>query len=139
MVTPSTFAHHERVLGALLLLYCLASLIHFTHNAQFLSEYPNLPAWLTRFQVYAAWCCISAIGLVGYLVYRRGWRLSGLTVLAIYAVIGFDGLLHYDRAPLSAHTAAMNFTIWFEVVAAAIGLGAILQLAGRLVRHRPAP
>jgi hypothetical protein len=32
-------------------------------------------------------------------------------VLALYATLGFDGLLHYGRAPVGAHTAAMNLTI----------------------------
>ena len=39
-------------LAVLLLLYLAASLLHFVHNAEFLSDYPNLPAWLTRSQVY---------------------------------------------------------------------------------------
>jgi hypothetical protein len=42
------------------------------------------------------------------------------------AVFGFDDLLHYTRAPLGAHTLAMNFTIWLEVAAAAILLVAVV-------------
>jgi hypothetical protein len=50
-------------------------------------------------------------------------------VLAVYAALGCDGLLHYTRAPMEAHTAAMNFTIWFEVVAAALLLATVLAMA----------
>jgi hypothetical protein len=46
------------VLVALLLLYAVASFLHFAHNAELLSDYPNLPSWLTRagvlLGVYAA-------------------------------------------------------------------------------------
>ena len=88
-----------------ILLYCATSFAHFAHNAEFLTDYPNLPAWLTRAQVYLTWLGITALGVIGYLLHRLGWRLVGLAVLAVYAGIGFDGLLHYTRAPFSAHTA----------------------------------
>jgi hypothetical protein len=95
-------------------------------NAEYLAEYPNLPAWLSRSQVYVAWLVILAIGVLGYVLYRQGYRLAGLVILAVYAGLGFDGLLHYTRAPFAAHTVAMNFTIWSEVVAAAVLLAAIV-------------
>jgi hypothetical protein len=117
-----------RALPAMLLVYCAASFAHFWHNAEFLMEYPNLPAWLTRAQVYGVWLAITAVGAAGYLLLRARWRRLGLVVLAIYAAIGFDGLLHYTRAPLMAHTGTMNVTIWSEVVAAALVLVAVVGL-----------
>jgi hypothetical protein len=119
----------ERALPGLLIAYCAASLLHFSHNAEYLADYPNLPAWLSRSQVYVAWLVILAIGVLGYVLYRQGYRLVGLVILAVYAGLGFDGLLHYTRAPLAAHTAAMNFTIWSEVVAAAVLLTALVKIA----------
>jgi hypothetical protein len=110
--------------------YAAASLAHFAHNAEFLADYPNLPVWLTRGQVYLTWCSIQAIGVLGYLLTRGKYELLGFGVLGIYAAIGFDGLLHYSRAPVAAHTATMNFTIWFEVVAAVSVLCAIAALLG---------
>lgn len=121
--------HRADLLAGLLLLYATASLLHFAHNAQYLGEYPNLPAWLTRAGVYLAWCAQAAIGALGYVLYRFGWRLSGLILLGVYACFGFDGLLHYTRAPFGAHTATMNFTIWFEVVTAALLLICVLRNA----------
>lgn len=117
-----------RALPALLLAYCAASFTHFWHNAEFLMDYPNLPAWLTRAQVYGVWLGITAVGVVGYLLLRAHWRRLGLVVLALYAAIGFDGLLHYTRAPFMAHTGTMNATIWSEVVAAALVLVAVVGL-----------
>ena len=109
-----------------MVLYAVASFVHFAHNAEFLADYPNLPSWLTRVQVYAVWVGITAIGVFGYWLLRAGRGLVGLGVLGVYASIGFDGLLHYTRAPLAAHTAAMNLTIGAEVAAAAVLLAAVL-------------
>jgi hypothetical protein len=124
-------AHRVNPLIGLLLLYGAASLLHFAHNAEYLSDYPNLPPWLTRPGVYLAWCVQAAVGILGYLLYRSGRRLIGLVLIGAYAGFGFDGLLHYTRAPLEAHTAAMNFTIGFEVVTAALLLVCVLAAARR--------
>jgi hypothetical protein len=100
--------------------YCIASFVHFFHNAEYLAEYPNMPAWLLRWQVYATWLGITAIGIGGLLLARRRYPAIGFALVAIYAALGFDGLEHYALAPMSSHTLAMNLTIWSEVVAAAV-------------------
>ena len=129
-----------RSLPWLLLMYCAASFMHFAHNAEYLADYPNLPDWLSRSQVYVAWLMILAIGVLGYVLYWRGQYLVGLVVLAVYAGFGFDGLLHYTRAPFTAHTIAMNVTIWSEVVAAALLLIAVMKRgAERVSLRRVAP
>src|SRR5438046_751957 len=79
--------------------YAVASLIHFAHNAEHLSAYPDLPGWLTRYEVYGAWLCIVAIGALGYALHHRGKTLLGLLLIGVYAAIVLDGLLHYGRAP----------------------------------------
>jgi hypothetical protein len=40
-------------------------------------------------------------------------------------VLGLAGLDHYTLAPISAHTLAMNATIWLETATAIILLGCI--------------
>ena len=117
-------------------MYGLASLVHFVHNAEYLEYYPNLPSWLSRGQIYAVWLGITAIGVVGYVIHRAGYRLIGLGVVAAYAALGFDGLLHYGRAPFAEHSAAMNFSILFEVAAAAILATYVVMLARRHVVQR---
>jgi len=116
----------EHVLRGLLLLYVAASLLHFTHNAENVQDYPNLPQWISRSSVYLAWLSITAVGALGFVLYRARRYRSGLTLLSLYAVVGFDGLLHYTRAPFAEHTHSMNFTILFEVVVASILLIAVL-------------
>jgi hypothetical protein len=113
-------------LAVLLMVYLAASLLHFVHNAEFLGDYPNLPTWLTRSDVYFVWMGQAAIGLVGFTLYLRGRQTPGLLLIGLFAASGFDGLLHYSRAPFGAHTVAMNFTIWFEVAAAGVLLVAVL-------------
>lgn len=115
----------------LMLAYCTASLLHFVHNAVFLHDYPNLPGWLSPARVYAAWCGVTAVGLVGYWLHRAGYRLAGLMTIAVYAVLGFVGLDHYALAPVSAHSFAMNLTIGVEALAASVLLIAVCVKAGR--------
>lgn len=104
----------NRSLLVLVLVHTAASLVHFAHNAAFLAEYPNMPGWLSPAGVYAVWFAQAAIGAAGVLLALRG-RTIGLALIAIYAVLGFAGLDHYVLAPMSAHTAAMNATIWLEM------------------------
>lgn len=126
------------VLLICLVAYAAASLVHYGHNAEFLGDYPNLPAWLSRTRVYAAWFGVTAVGLVGYLLVRARHNLVGLLVLAVYGLLGLDGLGHYAVAPLSAHTPTMNFTIWLEVAAAVVLLAAVASFMLRLSRSRRA-
>lgn len=127
------------VLMAFVVTYTLASLLHFSHNAEFIDEYPNLPAWLSRAWVYVAWLGVTAVGVAGCLLLRSRYRFGGLLVLAVYGALGLDGLGHYAVAPISAHTAMMNFTIWFEVATGSLLLVVLaIQMLGLTSRRRPA-
>lgn len=121
---------------ALMVAYFFTSLGHFAHNAEFICEYPNLPTWLTRAKVYAAWGAITAVGVVGLLLIRRRLVAAGLLLVAVYAALGFDGLAHYAVAPMDFHTWGANVTILSEVAAAALLLPVTLYL---LVSHWLAP
>jgi hypothetical protein len=136
MVSSYTMVRKGKILPGLLVLYGLASLVHFVHNAEYLVDYPNLPAWLSRFQIYVVWCGITALGLAGYTLYRRSHTVIGLSLVAVYAAFGFDALLHYRRAPFAAHTVAMNLTIWSEIAAAALVVLAVIKIAtARIIRN----
>lgn len=132
----SSSRDQSRTLLILMLVYSAASLLHYAHNAEFLADYPNLPAWISRAKIYAAWLGLTAVGLVGYLLVRRGYHLVGLSVIAAYAALGFDGLGHYSLAPLSAHTTTMNLTIWLESATAALLLLAAAGFAAGQLRSR---
>jgi len=125
-------ASQRKVLLTFLLAYTAASLLHYSHNAEFLADYPNLPAWLSRAGVYAAWLGVTAIGVVGYVLFRMRREIAGLLVLGIYAALGLDGLGHYAVAPISAHTLTMNLTIWLEFTTAVL----LLLVVGALMIDR---
>ena len=117
---------------ALALVYCVASLIHFAHNAEYIAFYPNMPASITRENVYVAWLAITGVGIVGLVLSLIGFQLAAALFIAVYGSLGLDGLGHYALALCSQHTFAMNFTIWFEVIT-----GGVLTVAcARLVKQR---
>ena len=122
----------QRILLTLLAIYAAASLVHFTHNAEFLVDYPNLPKSWSPTHVYLAWIGMTTVGVIGWLLVSRGLVVVGLLVLAVYATLGLDSLGHYVVAPLSAHTVAMNATILAEVTAAGCVL---LEVARQIARH----
>jgi hypothetical protein len=107
---------HRQVIAAVLAC-AAATLFHHVHNAEFLAEYPNLPASLTRGGVYLAWLCATVAGAAGYLLLKRGWRRIGTGLLVAYGCYGLDGLVHYVLAPVFAHTPLMNLSIWLEAAA----------------------
>jgi hypothetical protein len=124
----------HRSLIALVVVHAAASLFHFVHNAMFLSDYPNMPAWISPIGIYGAWLVEAAIGALGVLLWSRG-RSAGLALIATYALLGLGGLDHYVLAPVSAHTLAMNATIWLET-ATALVLLAVVVTASQQWRRR---
>ena len=124
-----------RSLLALVIVHAAASLVHFVHNATFLADYPNMPAWISPAVVYGVWLAEAAVGAAGVLLLLRG-RTIGLALIAIYAVLGFGGLDHYTLAPISAHTVAMNATIWLETATGIVLLAAAAwTMAGLRLAH----
>lgn len=115
----------NRALLALVLVHAAASFLHFAHNATYLADYPNMPTWISPMGVYAVWLAEAAVGACGAMLLLRG-RRAGLVLIAIYALLGFAGLDHYMLAPISAHTLAMNVTIWLET---ATGLALLALVA----------
>lgn len=125
-----------KTLLVLLLIYGVASLIHFVHNAEFLTDYAEMPASWTRAGVYFAWIVLTIIGVAGWILVARGYQLAGLLFLAVYAVLGLDSIGHYVLAPLSDHTVIMNSTILLEVVAAALVLIEVVKQIARQISQR---
>lgn len=121
----------DRTLLAAVLACVAVTLFHHAHNAEFLAEYPNMPASLTPAGVYLAWLGATIVGIAGYVLRTRGWRRIGTGLLVAYGCYGLDGLVHYLLAPVSAHTLAMNLSIAAEAVAAAALLVVTLSLARR--------
>lgn len=115
----------------LFILYTLASLTHFSHNAEYIAFYPGLPGWMTRESVYLAWLAVASLGLLSLVALWRGWVRIAAVLLIAYGLLGTDGLLHYTLALCSEHTLATNITIWAEVL---LGLTLACAAAIRLSR-----
>lgn len=119
---------------SLALLACMAAtFFHHAHNAEFLDEYPNMPAWLSRASVYGAWLGATLIGAGGYALLKRGYRILGFVLLAAYGCYALDGLVHYAVAPIAAHSMAMNLSIWVEATAGAALLFILAKATGEKV------
>jgi hypothetical protein len=120
-----------RHLRILLVVYFLATLAHFVHNAEFIAFYPNMPAWISRETVYLAWLAIASVGVAGLIASRFGWSALGALLIGAYGALGLDGLQHYTLALCSEHTLAANVTIWFEAVT-----GVLLAMASLVAMSR---
>ncbi len=112
---------------ALACVYFWASLIHFSHNAEFIAIYPGMPQWLTRETVYLAWLGVCTVGALALLAARFKHAFVAALAFAAYGALGIDGLAHYTLALCSEHSLGANLTIWFEVL-----MGAALLFASAL-------
>ncbi len=131
MRIPLTSPQLPKHIWALLALYFAASLAHFSHNAEYIAYYPNMPGWLDRENVYLAWLAVTAVGVGGLVATRMRWRAIGAILIAAYGALGLDGLAHYTLALCSEHTLVTNITIWAEA-----SLGLLLLLASSIAAAR---
>ena len=111
--------------------YFVASLAHFTHNAEYIAFYPNMPGWLTGEHVYLAWLAVTSIGVSALLLLRLGLHALGVALVGLYGAFGLDGFAHYTLALCSEHTLATNVTIWSEA-----GSGLLLLLVSAVLLYR---
>ena len=115
--------------------YFVASLAHFTHNAEYIAFYPGMPAWLGREAVYLAWLGVTGVGVLAFVVLRLGFPAAAACLLGLYGAFGLDGLAHYTLALCSEHTLAANITIWSEaILGVALVLASATLLGRRLTR-----
>lgn len=105
--------HLRALLGA----YFLATIAHFSHNAEYLAFYPGMPGWLTRETVYLAWLAMTSVGVSAIVALRFGWIAPGGLLLGAYGALGLDALTHYAVALCADHSWAANLTIWLEATA----------------------
>jgi hypothetical protein len=131
MAIDSIHSRFTKRLTIVWLLFVIASLVHFIHNAEYLPDYPGLPASWTRVGVYAAWGVMTLFGVVGYAIDWLGYRTVGLLAIGCYATLGLASLGHYAVSPLTAHRLGMNATILFEVGAAILVLIEVFRQLGQ--------
>jgi len=116
------------------MLYFVASLAHFAHNAQFIAFYPGMPAWLTAEKVWLAWLGVTSVGVAALAMAGFGLTTLAVACLGVYGAFGLDGLAHYTLALCSEHTVWANVTIWSE---ATCGVVLLIVSSLTLVRRIP--
>lgn len=120
------------VLGAAI----VSSILHYTDNLVNIEDYPQ-PHWINEAVVPSAWVILTAIGIAGYALFRRGrYGAAGLCWL-VYSYTGLSSLAHYSFGPWSEFSPKMHAGIWLDgLTGAAVLAVAILALAGAARERR---
>ena len=84
----------QRALRLVLAASVVSTAVHYTDNYLAIGAFPQ-PDWVDRPSVIVTWVVLTAIGLVGYRLYRRGSHPAAELCLAIYSVTGISTLGHY--------------------------------------------
>lgn len=99
------------VLGAAI----ASTLVHYTDNLVNIEDYPQ-PHWINHAVIPTAWAILTAIGLGGYALFRRGSYTAAGVCLLVYSYTGLSSLGHYSYGPMSEFTTKMHAGIWLDAV-----------------------
>ncbi|MDQ4124552.1 MAG: hypothetical protein M3134_02985 [Actinomycetota bacterium] len=106
--------------------------IHYTDNYLYFDEYPQ-PGSLRRWQVYAAWLVLTAIGAAGYALYARGFSAPAYVCLIVYSYTGLSSLGHYLYGSLDDFSAKQHV---FILVDGLTGAAVLAFVAWSVVTRR---
>ena len=104
------------VLAAILAASFVSTALHYTHNYIEVRHYPQsslIPVGYdgTRLLITMGWPVLTAIGALGFWLYRRGRYPFAAACLAIYSLTGISTLAHFvDGSP---HIAPFWYTTIF--------------------------
>jgi hypothetical protein len=122
---------------ALAALYGLCTFAHFTHHAEFLVYYPNLPEGLTREVVYLLWMAVTVVGMAVVPFSMLGMGVVAGLLLALYGLLGLSGLAHYSLGAWEEHTLVANLLIVFQGLSGlALAVKAVRETT-KQTRRRP--
>lgn len=91
--------------AALVAANILSTAVHYTHNYIEVTHYPQssfLPVGYdgTRLLIALGWPALTAIGVFGFWLYRRGNYPAAWLCLAVYSLTGISSLAHFiDGSP----------------------------------------
>lgn len=112
---------HARVLLLLLVLNIAASMAHYADNIVRFALYPE-PPWLNPSRVDLFWFVMTPVGIVAYVLHRRGWPKAARFASVAYGSMGLLVLGHYLIAPPWKIAFEINALIVLEAVGAAAWL-----------------
>jgi hypothetical protein len=126
------------VLGASL----VSTAVHYTDNYIAFDSYPGSDS-ISRIEVPISWVVLTAIGIAGYVLYRRGRYRPAHVLLGAYALTGLTTPLHYTEGSPADLTVWRNISIMGDGVIGAAVLAVVLwswSTRDRLVANRePTP
>jgi hypothetical protein len=80
--------------GAVVIASVLLTSFHYTDNYVSIDTYPQ-PDWVTTGAVLLSWPLLTAFGVAGYLLYRRGRFELAHACLLVYSTTGLSSLGHF--------------------------------------------
>lgn len=105
--------NRQQLLLLLLVISIISTFIHYTDNFFSFEQYPQ-PDWITLSSIYISWVVLTAIGIIGYSLYRsRRFGLAYLCLL-LYSITGLSSLGHYLYGNLSDFSMKMHLFIWTD-------------------------
>ena len=125
---------HVRALFRILLAGIVLTTVHYTDNYLYFDEYPQ-PGSLRPWQVYTGWLVLTAIGIAGYRLYRRGLVLPAYVCLVVYSYTGLSSLGHYLYGALGEFSGKQHAFILVDGLSGAAVLAFVLWSASTLRRR----
>ncbi|HYO61596.1 MAG TPA: hypothetical protein VEU29_06830 [Actinomycetota bacterium] len=126
---------HVRPLFRILAAGIVLTTIHYTDNYLYFDEYPQ-PGSLRPWQVYTAWLVLTAVGLAGYRLYKRGHTLPAYVCLVVYSYTGLSSLGHYLYGALGDFSAKQHVFILVDGLTGASVVAFVVWSAVSLRRGR---
>ena len=114
------------IVGGVVLASIAVTAFHFTDNYVSIDTYPQ-PDWVTKAVVLVSWPLLTSLGVIGYLLLRRGLFTAAHGFLLAYSYTGLSSLGHFlsgspdeftTRGLISvlvdgtAGTAVLAVTVW---------------------------
>jgi hypothetical protein len=126
----ATLDRATTVLRVLLGLAIGITLIHYTDNTIRFDDYTQGdPGIVTRPTIPLTWIALTALGLWGYVRFRRGEVRQAAPLLAAYSVSGLISPLHYTTVSWSDFDAFQNSFVVLDGVLGLAVMGFALWLA----------
>ena len=82
------------LVGGLVLASIVLTAFHFTDNYVSIDTYPQ-PDWVTKGVVLVSWPLLTSLGVIGYLLLRRGLYTAAHGFLLAYSYTGLSSLGHF--------------------------------------------
>ena len=130
-LTPPSVCTVGLVVGASV----VATAFHFTDNYVSIETYPQ-PDWVSGASVLISWPIFTAVGIGGYVYYRRERFGLANGLLLAYSYVGLSSLGHFLSGSPDEFTTRGLVSVLLDSVAG----GAVLTLAvWSILTHRRAP